>query len=99
MVFWRVDRMNVGCGADPGRQNADQLAAAQIAGDVPFRAQHDAMPGQRPVDGNFTMIDSQRPVHFDRGLCLAIGQLPVVEGEVIFADDDAVMVLQVAWLK
>ena len=56
VVALRVDGVDVGGAADPGLENPCQLAGAQVAGDVPFRAQHDAVAGERPVDGDFSVV-------------------------------------------
>lgn len=56
----RVNGVNVGRTARPGVENADELAVAQVAGDVPFRTKDDAVSGQRPIDGDFSMVDGKR---------------------------------------
>ena len=89
MVTLREDGVDVGRTAQPRFKHTDQLAAAQVAGNIPFRTEHDAVAGQRPVNGNFTVIGAERAAYLDHRLLLAVSELPVVEGGVVFADDDA----------
>lgn len=96
MVALRVDGVDVGRTTQPGFEQADQFTAAQVAGDIPFRTQHNAVAGQRPVDGDLAVVGAERAADLDHGLLLAVRELPVVEGGVVFADDDAGMRLQIA---
>ena len=88
--------MDVGGRAGPGAEEALQAAVAEVGGHVPFGAQHDAVAGEGPFDGDLAEVGGEGAADFDHDLFVSVGELPVVVGGGGFADDDAVVAWQVA---
>ena len=55
------------------------------------------MPGQRPVNGDFTMIGAERPANLDQFVALTVAEMPVVVDLCILPNDDTAMPAQRLW--
>jgi len=77
--------------AELGQHDA-QAPAVEVSGEVPFRADQDAVAIQRPSQDDVAVIARQHAVHFhDLGMVLVL-ETPDAVGIVVLAMDDAEMV-------
>lgn len=91
MLDW-VDGLNVGVGVVELRQQLHQLALCQVLADVPFGPQQDAMPVQRPLHGDASVVGGQVTASLEgfgfagaptRELDHAIGFAPLADADEI----------------